>query len=163
MPGGVYGANAGSYGGNTGSYGNSYGGGNYGNSRPYDGYGSNRPYDGQVNGPYPGQAGPMMPGGFGGDFEGKSSLILPLAGAALLGNFHKPIQGFTKPNPFTSDRNRRIHFSSQPRSGDGGRSLDVRQAEEAIAFRPETRAAFGVSRPSEQIETEVREIKLMDG
>lgn len=80
MPGGVYGANGG-------AYGNSYGGGIYGNNRPSDFYGNNRPYDGQVNGPYPGQGGLMMPGGFGGDFEGKSSLILPLAGAALLGKF----------------------------------------------------------------------------
>lgn len=69
MPGGVYNPTSG-YGS---GYGNSLGG--YGNRNPYEG--------GSINGPYPGS-------GFGGgmfpqDFEGKKSLILPLAGAALLG------------------------------------------------------------------------------
>lgn len=59
--------------------GSNYGGGAYG---PYGEtpYGQRNPY-GQVNGPYPG-----APGLFPPDLEGKKSLILPLAGAALLGN-----------------------------------------------------------------------------
>lgn len=157
MPGGVYnGASAGGYG----SYGNSYGGGTYGNNRPYD---VNRPYDGQVNGPYPGQTGPMMPGIFGGgDFEGKSSLILPLAGAALLGNFRVTLNFCSIFTLITFDRNRSVHFGIQPWSCDGRWPLNVRQAKEAIAFRRETRATFGVSRPSEPIETK-REVTLIDG
>lgn len=83
MPGGTYNPSTGN------SYGNSYGGGLYGNRNPYE--------TGQVNGPYPGSGFGGMGGGFGGigggfggmglpnDYEGKKSLILPLAGAALLG------------------------------------------------------------------------------
>lgn len=59
--------------------GSNYGGGAYG---PYgtSPYGVRNP-NGQVNGPFQGIHGMFPP-----DFEGKSSLILPLAGAALLGN-----------------------------------------------------------------------------
>ena len=72
MPGGVYNPASG--------IGNALGGG-YGNRYPYEG--------GSVNGPYPG-AGAGIGGGFGAglfppDIEGKTSVILPLAGAALLG------------------------------------------------------------------------------
>lgn len=70
MPGGVY---------------NPPGGNNYGNS-----YGSRYPYQGgPVNGPYPGMSGIGGIGGLGGilpqDLEAKTSLLLPIAGAALLG------------------------------------------------------------------------------
>lgn len=85
MPGGVYNPSSG-YGG-LGGLGNTGGvyGGSYGNRNPYEG--------GSINGPYPG-AGGMFPGGpgglnglfAGGDPDGKTSIILPLAGAALLGN-----------------------------------------------------------------------------
>lgn len=62
-------------------------GNNFGNA--YGGYGNRNPYEtGQMNGPYPGAGGLGFGGGlFGQDLEGKSSLILPLAGAALLGNY----------------------------------------------------------------------------
>lgn len=61
MPGGVY----------------NPGGNSYGNRYPYQG--------GSVNGPYPGVFGGhgLLPP----DLESKSSLLLPLAGAALLGKF----------------------------------------------------------------------------
>ena len=67
MPGGVY---------------NPQGGINYGNT-----YGNRYPYQGgSINGPYyPGMGGAGASGIFPPDLEGKSSLLLPLAGAALLG------------------------------------------------------------------------------
>lgn len=67
MPGGVYNPPVNGLGS---VYGNSYGG-SYGNRYPYEG--------GSMNGPLPGA------GMFSQDFEGKKSLLLPLAGAALLG------------------------------------------------------------------------------
>lgn len=96
MPGGVYNPSSGSglgvnYGNYGNSYGSSYGGGSYGGGS----YGGNRnPYPlggGSINGPYPGTGMGMggLHGGLQGlfpqDLEGKSSLILPIAGAALLG------------------------------------------------------------------------------
>lgn len=75
MPGGTYNPSTGlggTYGNNGGTFGNSYG------SRPYEG--------GSYNGPYAGPGGmPGMGGMFPQDFDSKKSLILPLAGAALLG------------------------------------------------------------------------------
>lgn len=67
VPGGVYNPGTG--------WGNTYGSGvgSYGNRYPNGG--------GSVNGPFPGA------GIFPQDPDGKSSLLLPLAGAALLGNF----------------------------------------------------------------------------
>lgn len=70
MPGGVY--NPPAVNGLGNNYGNSYGGSpSYGNRYPYEG--------GSMNGPFPGA------GLFPQDLEGKKSLLLPLAGAALLG------------------------------------------------------------------------------
>lgn len=71
MPGGVY--NPPTVNGLGSNYGNSYGGASYGNRYPYEG--------GSINGPFPGAG--MFPGAQ--DLEGKKSLLLPLAGAALLG------------------------------------------------------------------------------
>lgn len=88
MAGGVYnpGSSINSYGSSIGGapgFGNNYGGGSgYGNS----GYGGRFPIEGgSINGPYPSQGGGPLQGMFPPDLEGKSSLILPLAGAALLG------------------------------------------------------------------------------
>lgn len=58
---------------------NTYGN-NYGNRYPYQG--------GPVSGPYPG-VGVGGPGIFSPDLEGKSSLLLPIAGAALLGSLSR--------------------------------------------------------------------------
>lgn len=73
IPGGVYNPSSGFGSG----YGNSLGG--YGNRNPYEG--------GSMNGPYPGAGlgGNFGAGMFPQDLESKKSLILPLAGAALLG------------------------------------------------------------------------------
>lgn len=50
------------------------------------GYGGRYPYEGgSMNGPYPTPATGFGAGIFPPDLEGKTSLILPLAGAALLG------------------------------------------------------------------------------
>lgn len=75
MPGGVYNPGMPNSYGMSNSYGGSFGG--YGN-RPYEG--------GSINGPYPGAPGAGVAGLFNQDMDGKSSLILPLAGAALLGS-----------------------------------------------------------------------------
>lgn len=108
MPGGVYNpGSSSSYGGSgyggsgMSSYGNSGGfGNNYGGGSGLGGYGGRYPQEGgSINGPYPGPGGLQggMPGGpmqglFPPDLEGKTSLILPLAGAALLGSL-KPTTG----------------------------------------------------------------------
>lgn len=115
MPGGTYNPSSG--------FGN-----NYGNRNPYEG--------GQVNGPYPGSG---IAGAFGGmgngmgfppDLEGKSSLILPLAGAALLGwaNLCNDHEISVK---YFLDRNCSLRFGGQSRNRDG---TDDGQASKAFAF-----------------------------
>lgn len=83
MPGGTYNPSGGNYGNN---YGNSIG--SYGNRNPYEG--------GSINGPYQGPGVGMGMGMFPQDLEGKTSLILPLAGAALLGKFLNKFLGINQ-------------------------------------------------------------------